>query len=154
MIRREFISRSPQETMEFGERLARQLRPGDCLALVGELGAGKTTLVKGIARGLGIPEDEVLSPTFILVREYRAGRLPLFHIDAYRIAKPEELREIGLEEYLLSEEGISVIEWADRVREIIPAGCIEIKLEIISEKERRIAIRGLTRAGTSSLGRT
>ncbi|MFQ6117763.1 MAG: tRNA (adenosine(37)-N6)-threonylcarbamoyltransferase complex ATPase subunit type 1 TsaE [Candidatus Bipolaricaulia bacterium] len=137
---REFISRSPQETIELGERMAQELRPGDCLALVGELGAGKTTLIKGLARGLGIPEDEVISPTFMLIREHRGGRLPLFHVDAYRIAKPEELQEIGLEEYLLSDEGITVIEWADRVREIIPAGCIEIRIQILSLDERRISI--------------
>lgn len=137
---REFISRSPQETIELGERMAQGLRPGDCLALVGELGAGKTTLIKGLARGLGIPEDEVISPTFMLIREHRGGRLPLFHVDAYRIAKPEELQEIGLEEYLLSDEGITVIEWADRVREIIPASCIEIRIQILSLDERRISI--------------
>ena len=139
-MEREFISRSPEETMELGRRLAERLRPGDCLALHGELGAGKTTLIKGIARGLGIPEDEVISPTFMLIREHRGGRLPLFHIDAYRIAKPEELLEIGLEEYLLSDEGITVIEWADRVERIIPPRCIEVKLEIVSENERRISI--------------
>ncbi|MFQ6033782.1 MAG: tRNA (adenosine(37)-N6)-threonylcarbamoyltransferase complex ATPase subunit type 1 TsaE [Candidatus Bipolaricaulia bacterium] len=137
---REFISRSPGETIELGERMAQGLRPGDCLALVGELGAGKTTLIKGLARGLGIPEDEVISPTFMLIREHRGGRLPLFHVDAYRIAKPEELQEIGLEEYLLSDEGITVIEWADRVRGIIPASCIEIRIQILSLDERRISI--------------
>jgi tRNA threonylcarbamoyladenosine biosynthesis protein TsaE len=141
-MEREFISKSPEETMELGEQMARELKLGDCLALYGELGAGKTTLIKGIARGLGIPEDEVLSPTFILIREYRAGRLPLFHVDAYRITKPEELQEVGLEEYLLSDEGITVIEWADRVEGIIPVGCIKIDFEIISPDERRISILG------------
>jgi tRNA threonylcarbamoyladenosine biosynthesis protein TsaE len=150
MMKGGFISRSPQETIEFGERLSRGLHPGDCLALIGELGAGKTTLIKGLARGLGITEDEVRSPTFILIREYRAGRLPLFHVDAYRIARAEELVEIGLEEYLLSDEGVTVIEWADRVSSIIPASCIRIDLKIISEGERRIAICGLTGACISS----
>lgn len=133
------ITKSPEETGALGERLAGELEPGACLALIGELGAGKTTLIKGLARGLGIPEEEVLSPTFILVREHRTGRLPLFHVDAYRLSKPEELQEIGLEEYLLS-EGITVIEWADRVREIIPPSCLEVKLEILSENERKISI--------------
>lgn len=149
MMKGEFISGSPEETIELGERLSRGLRLGDCLALIGELGAGKTTLVKGLARGLGIAEDEVRSPTFILIREYRAGRLPLFHVDAYRIARAEELVEIGLEEYLLSDEGVTVIEWADRVSSIIPPGCIRIDLKIISEGERRISICGLTGAGAS-----
>ena len=110
------------------------------MALIGELGAGKTTLIKGLARGLGISEDEVLSPTFILIREYRTGRLPLYHVDAYRISRPEELQEIGLEEYLLSDEGITVIEWADRVRKIIPPGCTWVKIEITSPDGRRISI--------------
>lgn len=138
------ITRSPEETMALGERLARELSPGDCLALVGELGAGKTTLIKGLARGLGLPEAEaeVLSPSFILVREYRGGRLPLYHIDAYRISRAEELGEIGLEEYLWSEEGVAAVEWADRLRGrgLIPPGCITLKLEILSESERRITI--------------
>jgi tRNA threonylcarbamoyladenosine biosynthesis protein TsaE len=148
-MEREFISRSPEETIALGERLSRGLRPGDCLALVGELGAGKTTLIKGIARGLGISEDEVISPTFMLIREHRGGRLPLYHVDAYRISRPEELQEIGLEEYLLSDEGITVIEWADRVRKIIPPGCIWIKIEIISPDGRRIFI---SRPHTPSAG--
>lgn len=134
-----FITKGPEETVALGERLARELRPGACLALVGELGAGKTTLIKGLARGLGIPEEEVLSPSFVLVREYRQGRLPLFHVDAYRLTKPEELGEIGLEEYLLS-DGITVIEWADRVPQAILPSCLKVKLEILSENERRISI--------------
>lgn len=136
------ITRSPEETAALGERLARELGAGACVALVGELGAGKTTFVKGLARGLEIPEEEVLSPSFVLIREYRGGRLPLFHIDAYRISKPEELQEIGLEEYLLS-DGITVIEWADRVPQAIPRGCLEIKLEILGERERRISLSAL-----------
>lgn len=105
---RVLITRSPEETAALGERLAGELGPGACLALVGELGAGKTTLIKGLARGLGIPENDILSPTFVLIREHRKGRLPLFHVDAYRIGRVEELQEIGLEEYLLS-DGITVI---------------------------------------------
>jgi len=136
----EIVSRSPRETADLGRRFAGELRPGDCLALIGPLGAGKTTLIKGLARGLGIPEDEVLSPTFILIREYRTGRLPLFHVDAYRISRPEELQEIGLEEYLWSEEGITVIEWADRVAGIIPADCIRVRMEILAENARKIVI--------------
>jgi tRNA threonylcarbamoyladenosine biosynthesis protein TsaE len=136
---RTVLSKSPEETVALGLQLSRELAPGACLALVGELGAGKTTIIKGLARGLGIPEEDVLSPTFVLIREYRSGRLPLYHVDAYRITRAEELQEIGLEEYLLS-EGITVIEWADRVRGIIPKSCIEIKLEVLSENERKITI--------------
>jgi len=140
MKREQFITGSLEETLALGERLAQELRPGDCVALIGELGAGKTTLIKGLARGLGIPEEEVISPTFMLIREHRGGRVPLFHVDAYRIAEAEELREVGIEEYLLSGEGITVIEWAERVEELLPPNCIRIELQVLSETERRITI--------------
>ncbi len=136
----QLITANPKETLALGERLAQELNPGDCVALVGELGAGKTTLIKGLARGLGVPEEEVISPTFMLIREHRGGRVPLFHVDAYRISDPDELREIGIEEYLLSGEGITVIEWAERVEGLLPPGCIRIELEVLSATERRITI--------------
>lgn len=141
---KEIISGGPEETKDVGKRLARKLKPGDCISLIGELGAGKTTLIKGIAKGLGIKE-EVVSPTFILIREYKGG-LPLYHVDAYRISKEEELREVGIEEYLLSDDGVTVVEWGDRVKKIFPPGgstsrCTEIRIEILSESKRRIIVR-------------
>jgi len=139
----ELITNSPQETKDFGRKLAQSLKPGDCLALIGELGAGKTTLIKGIAEGLGIKE-EIVSPSFILVREYKykgKGKVPLslYHIDAYRIRDPKELSEIGIEEYLLS-EGIVAIEWGEKVKRILPPGCIEIHMEILAEERRKITV--------------
>lgn len=131
---REYISKSAEETRRIGQELAQRLKPGDCLVLIGELGAGKTTLVQGIAKGLGLKES-VISPSFVLVREYK-GRLPLYHVDAYRVRRPQELLEIGLDDYVLS-EGIVAIEWGDKVRNILP-GCIEITIEIVAEGQRRI----------------
>jgi len=112
------ISHSPQETFDFGAKIATQLRQGDVLALAGDLGAGKTHFVKGLARGLGI-ENEVTSPTFTLIHEYRGGRLPLYHIDCYRLESTQELAEIGLDEYL-GADGVTAIEWADKFAELIP----------------------------------
>lgn len=132
----ECVSKSAEETRRIGQELAQRLKPGDCVVLIGELGAGKTTLVQGIAEGLGIKES-VTSPSFILVREYK-GRIPLYHVDAYRVRSPEELLEIGLDEYVLS-EGIVAIEWGEKVKDILP-GCVEIKIEITSEGQRRIRI--------------
>jgi tRNA threonylcarbamoyladenosine biosynthesis protein TsaE len=107
-----FISHSPAETEAFGERLGRAAERGRVIALSGELGAGKTRLVKGIARGLGITA-RVHSPTFTLVNEYGGGRLRLFHLDLYRLETPGQIRTAGLEDFL-SPEGVAVIEWAER----------------------------------------
>src|SRR5258707_12703275 len=106
------ISHTPAETMEFGRQLATTLRPGDVIALTGDLGAGKTCLVKGIAAGLGITQD-VTSPTFTLIHEYRGGRLPLAHVDLYRLNDELEAINIGIEDYL-NGAGLTVIEWAER----------------------------------------
>ncbi|MBI2925973.1 MAG: tRNA (adenosine(37)-N6)-threonylcarbamoyltransferase complex ATPase subunit type 1 TsaE [Verrucomicrobia bacterium] len=107
------ISHSPEETQQIGEDWGRAALPGWVIGLTGELGAGKTQLVKGLARGLGVPV-RVHSPTFTLVNEYRGGRLPLFHIDLYRLATPEQITGAGLEEYLAGAIGVVVVEWAER----------------------------------------
>jgi tRNA threonylcarbamoyladenosine biosynthesis protein TsaE len=127
---------SARETIEFGRQLASQLRSGDIVALVGELGAGKTCLVKGIALGLGITQ-EVTSPTFTLIHEYRGGRLPLYHVDLYRLGSAEQAIAIGIEDYLPA-AGVTVIEWAERIARLLPAHTRRIRLEIISESSRRI----------------
>lgn len=136
----EFLSHSPQETRAWGKKLAQRLKPGDCLLLIGDLGAGKTTLIQGLAEGLGIDPKEVISPTFVLIREHE-GRIPLYHVDAYRIRSPKELLEVGLEEYF-QRPGITVIEWGEKVRAIAPAGSIEIHLEILGGDDRCIRLQG------------
>lgn len=131
------ITQSAEETRQLGFRLAGRLAAGDCLALIGELGAGKTTLVQGLARGLGV-EGPVRSPSFLLVQEY-AGRIPLYHVDAYRLQSAEELREIGFEEYLEA-GGVVVVEWADRVAPLLPPGCLRVTLEVLDRRRRQITI--------------
>ncbi len=127
---------SAGETMRLGERLAAHLGPGDLVALYGDLGTGKTHLVKGIARGRGVPERRVSSPTFTIVQEY-AGDLPIYHIDAYRIAHVDEFYELGYEEYFYG-DGICLIEWPARVEELLPARTIRLRLTHQGGDQRRI----------------
>ena len=129
---------SVEETIALGERLATQLQRGDVLALSGELGAGKTALVKGIARGLGIAQD-VTSPTFTLIHEYRGGRLPLFHLDLYRLDSAGQALTIGIEDYL-DPDGVTVIEWAEKIETLLPERAIQIRIECLGETGRRIQI--------------
>jgi tRNA threonylcarbamoyladenosine biosynthesis protein TsaE len=127
---------SPGETLALGERLAAFLQPGDVLALYGDLGAGKTHLVKGLARGLGADPADVSSPTFTLVNEY-ATDPPLYHLDVYRIERLSELQEIGVEE-LLSGEGICVIEWPERMEPLLPPHTLRLRLHHLDGTRRRI----------------
>ena len=138
-----FISHSPAETQSLGETWGRAAQRGCVIALSGDLGAGKTQLVKGLARGLGIAAC-VHSPTFTLVNEYDGGRLRLFHLDLYRLETPEQITDAGLEEFL-QPDGVTVIEWAEklnpesRIQNPEKSGwMIFAKIEIIGETERRI----------------
>ena len=124
--------------MAFGRQLATTLQPGDVLALSGDLGAGKTCLVKGIAAGLGIPH-EVTSPTFTLIHEYGGGRYPLAHIDLYRLETPRAAVAIGIEDYL-GGSGITVIEWAERIESLLPKQTKRIHLTAIDELTRQIEV--------------
>ncbi|RLB11920.1 MAG: tRNA (adenosine(37)-N6)-threonylcarbamoyltransferase complex ATPase subunit type 1 TsaE [Deltaproteobacteria bacterium] len=137
----ELISNCEEQTVQFGERLGRLLKKGDVVALSGELGSGKTYFTKGIASALGIPADVVTSPSFTLVNEYE-GKYRLFHIDAYRLEK-EDFLSAGLDEYFY-EDGITVMEWADRWPEILPENTIWVKIEILDENKRKITIRGIS----------
>ena len=122
-------------------RLADLLRPGDVLCLQGDLGAGKTTFVQGLARALGVP-GPVSSPTFTLVHEHRGGRLPLFHGDVYRLAGPADLADLGWDDYLRA-SGVVVIEWADRIADALPAERLDIAItEGDEEGRRRIVFTG------------
>lgn len=132
------ISHSPSETMDYGQRLAAELRAGDVLALTGDLGAGKTCLVKGIARGLGILQ-EITSPTFTLINEYVGGRLPLYHVDLYRLDSAEQALQIGLDDYL-GRDGVTVIEWAEKVESLLPPTTRRLRIEFIADNSRRITL--------------
>ena len=134
------ISKSVEETIAIGERLASKLKAGDVVALIGDLGAGKTVLTKGIARGLGVKKTRyVNSPTFVIIKEYEA-RLPLYHLDLYRLNSLDLLDSESYEEYLYG-SGVTVIEWADKIRGILPKRYIEVKLSAAGESCRKIEIR-------------
>jgi tRNA threonylcarbamoyladenosine biosynthesis protein TsaE len=138
-----FISHSPAETESLGERFGRAAQRGLVIALSGDLGAGKTQFVRGLARGLGVT-GRVHSPTFTLVNEYGGGRFKLFHLDLYRLETAEQILSAGIEEYL-SPAGVAVIEWAERLGEH-PTSSIQppasnfrkVKIELVSETERKI----------------
>ena len=123
-------------TKEYGYKLAEEAVPGQVIALIGDLGAGKTTLTKYIAEGLGVTEH-VQSPTFTIVREYHSGRMPLYHFDVYRIDDPDEMFEIGYEEYFYG-DGLCVVEWADKIEELLPEGTRIIRLSYGGAEEERI----------------
>ena len=130
-------SRSAGETRRIGASLGRHLEPGDILLLCGDLGTGKTCLTQGIAKGLGITEY-VRSPTFVLVSIHQ-GRLPLYHIDIYRLDQVAEVIDLGLEEYLAG-DGVSVIEWADKALEVFPQSCLRVTLDYEGENERLLRL--------------
>ena len=138
----EILSRSPEETAAAGERLGRTLGAGDVVALVGELGAGKTCFIQGLARGLGVAVHAT-SPTFVLINEYR-GRVPIYHVDAYRTQSLVELLELGVPE-LLQGDGVTVVEWADKLLPLLPARTIEVRIEGLGDEPRTITIRRLDR---------
>lgn len=131
------ISRSPAATAAAGERLARELAAGAVVALAGDLGAGKTELVKGLAVGLGCPAA-VTSPTFTIIHEYRGGRLPLYHVDFYRLATAAEVCAVGFEE-CLEAGGVVAVEWADKFPGLIPADARWLNIRIGAGSEREIA---------------
>ena len=136
-------TRSAEETIKLGEKIAGRLKPGDMVALCGDLGAGKTTFVKGIAKGLGVHDYKyVNSPSFVLVREYK-GRIPLFHFDIYRLEHLKDIEDIGYEDYL-ARKGVVVIEWSSKMKRILPDRHLEVTLKIKSADERAINIKEIS----------
>lgn len=134
---------SPEETFQLGQKLGEEAKPGEVYTLVGDLGVGKTVLTQGIAKGLLI-EEPICSPTFTIVQVYEEGRMPFYHFDVYRIGDIEEMDEIGYEDYIYG-EGVSLIEWADLIEELLPAHYTEVRIEKDLEKGfdyRRISICG------------
>jgi len=133
-------TRNEQQTIDLGEKIAKRLKPGDLVALSGDLGAGKTTLVKGIAKGLGVKDyRHVNSPSFVLVKEYK-GKVPLYHFDIYRLNKLKDIEDIGYEDYL-GGRGVVVIEWAKKMGRILPKKYLEITLKIKNPNQRVINIK-------------
>lgn len=120
-------TRSAEETFRFGKELGQMASPGQVFTLTGDLGVGKTVFTQGFASGLGV-EEAVSSPTFTIVQVYESGRLPFYHFDVYRIGDVEEMDEVGFDDYVLG-EGVSLIEWANLIEEILPIHRTEIKIE-------------------------
>ena len=134
-----FRTHSPEETQEIGVKIGCQLNRGDVVALIGDLGVGKTCLTQGIARGAGVRQDETVnSPSYILINEYE-GKIPIYHIDLYRLEQLEDIIALGLEEYLEG-DGICVIEWADRMGELLPESHIQVKIAGEDEFTRSIEV--------------
>ncbi|MFO0782578.1 MAG: tRNA (adenosine(37)-N6)-threonylcarbamoyltransferase complex ATPase subunit type 1 TsaE [Phycisphaerales bacterium] len=141
-------AQSAADTEALAAALAAQLKPGMVLALTGDLGAGKTCFVRGLARGLGHAADQVSSPTFVIEHRYRApGAVPLAHLDAYRLQTAADLAGIGWEELLDSQQAIIAVEWADRITHALPAHTVWIALEHAPHDARQITVRGLSQPG-------
>ena len=135
------ISGDPTKTFHIGRILGEALTAGDIVALTGELGAGKTCLTQGIARGLGVPEVyQITSPTFTLVNEY-PGRLNLIHLDVYRLSSSRDLQDLGYEEFFFG-KGVTVIEWAEKIRDIIPEKSLSVTMAYLDQNQRSIDMKG------------
>ncbi|RJQ13888.1 MAG: tRNA (adenosine(37)-N6)-threonylcarbamoyltransferase complex ATPase subunit type 1 TsaE [Nitrospiraceae bacterium] len=134
------LSKSEDETIDIGRRIGKKLKPGDVVCLYGELGAGKTTMVKGIASVFGISERDITSASFTIIAEYQAA-VPFYHIDLYRVA-PGEGAELGLWEYL-GRDGIAVVEWAERTEDEVPEKSIRVRLNYTGDNFREIEIEGI-----------
>ena len=133
-----YKTNSPEETEALGFDMGSRLRSGQVLAMTGDLAAGKTTFLRGLAHGMGLADD-VTSPTFAIVHEYREGKLPLFHFDMYRLGSSEELFDIGWEDYL-REGGVCAVEWSENVADAMPADAIRIDLRVTGDNSREITV--------------
>jgi tRNA threonylcarbamoyladenosine biosynthesis protein TsaE len=134
----EVYSNSSAATLSMGKKIGSNLAPGSIIALSGELGCGKTLLTRGICEGLGVPPRHVSSPTFVLVNEYK-GRLPVFHMDLYRLGDIDDGFEIGIMDYFnRAEAGVMLIEWAEKMISLLPPDMLRVEFEILGDKKRRI----------------
>jgi len=135
-------SKSPEQTLYWGKRLGELLERGDVVSLTGDLGAGKTTLTQGISDGLGVGEDcYVTSPTFTIINEYM-GRVPVYHLDFYRIDLLSEVENLGLEEYFQG-NGVALIEWAEKIKTFLPENYLMVFLEYVDDSVRKISMKGI-----------
>jgi len=133
-------SGSVKETLNIGRLIAKALKPADIICLSGKLGSGKTTLAKGIAWGLGIKKNGIVSPTFVLLKQYPNSRLPFYHFDLYRLRLPEDVLGLGYEEYLYG-DGVTAIEWPDRLKYLLPQDYLNIELVIRGKYKRALQFR-------------
>jgi tRNA threonylcarbamoyladenosine biosynthesis protein TsaE len=148
-VEEHYVTHSPEETIKLGEVLGGELlHPGAVIAVDGDLGAGKTHLVKGMAGSLGLDEISITSPTYALANEYDCTRngvpFTLFHLDCYRFEKPEELLELGVEDYLYPAFGATIVEWPERIATLLPPDRIEIHIRTVSDTTREISITRLS----------
>ena len=135
-------SKSPEQTLYWGKRLGELLERGDVVSLTGDLGAGKTTLTQGISAGLGVGEDcYVTSPTFTIINEYM-GRVPVYHLDFYRIDLLSEVENLGLEEYFQG-NGVALVEWAEKIKTFLPENYLMVLLEYVDDSVRKISMKGM-----------
>lgn len=138
----EYFTNSSDETIAVGKKIGTKLKLGDVVGFYGELGSGKTTMIKGVAMGLGVKEQSLVkSPSFVMINEYK-GRYPIYHIDLYRIKNAGEILSIGFDEYLYG-EGVCLIEWAEKAEKELPENIIKIELEVVNPEQRKIRITGL-----------
>jgi tRNA threonylcarbamoyladenosine biosynthesis protein TsaE len=133
------LSRSVQETINIGKAIASRLKGQDIICLFGEFGSGKTVLTKGIAERLGVRKSQVISPSFVIIRQHLEGRLPLYHFDLYRLKDAQDIFNLGYEEYLYG-DGVSVIEWAEKLNGLLPAEYLRVELCVGGKEERRIVL--------------
>jgi tRNA threonylcarbamoyladenosine biosynthesis protein TsaE len=137
-----FLANSEADTDRLGAMLADSLFPGSVVAMIGTLGAGKTRLVQAVAAALGNSRDEITSPTFVLVNEYLAGRMPVFHFDTYRLRDEDEFLELGPDEYFAG-QGVTFVEWADRFEKLLPAGYLKIEIAPVGETAREFTFTSI-----------
>jgi tRNA threonylcarbamoyladenosine biosynthesis protein TsaE len=136
------ITKSVYQTQHLGTLLSRYLVPGDIICLFGNLGSGKTVFTKGIASGLGLAADTIISPTFVLMRQYAAKKFPLYHFDFYRLSSAGDIAGLGFEEYFYG-DGVSVVEWPERLEFLLPLEYLRVQLSIRSPRVRSVTITGI-----------
>jgi tRNA threonylcarbamoyladenosine biosynthesis protein TsaE len=134
------ISNAAKDTIAIGKVIAGNAKKGDIICLFGNFGSGKTVLTKGIAEGLGVDKNNIVSPSFVLLREYLKARIPLFHFDLYRLKDPKDILDIGYEEYLFG-DGLTVIEWADRLNSLKPEEFLSIRLSVKGNSKRELVFK-------------
>ena len=142
MDRHVFLSRSPAATFSFGRQVGEKLEAGSILALIGELGCGKTLFTKGICAGVGVPKRYVSSPTFVMISEY-SGRIPVFHMDLYRLSTIAEEFDIGILDYLAkADSAVMVVEWAEKILPLLPGDYLEVQFQVIGPRRRQLVLSG------------